>query len=88
MPGPVSDSWQGHKATGCREQLRCTPHPRATQHWATSKHHQTTGPSVPLLALDQLPMGSRLTPRLMSAPASSRRRVLSVLVRSVTGRGT
>lgn len=38
--------------------------------------------------LDQLPMGSRLTPRLISAPASSRRRVLSVLVRRVTGRGT
>ena len=37
-------------------------------------------------ALDHFPMGSRLTPRAMSAAASSRRRVFSVLVRSVTGR--
>ena len=36
--------------------------------------------------LDHLPMGSRFTPRLMSAAASSRRRHLSVFVRSVTGR--
>lgn len=31
-------------------------------------------------------MGSRLTPRLMRAPATSRRRARSVLVRSVIGR--
>lgn len=37
-------------------------------------------------ALDQSPMGSRLTPRLMRAPATSRRRARSVLVLSVIGR--
>ena len=36
--------------------------------------------------LDQVPMGSRLTPRLMSEAASSLRLALSVLVRSVIGR--
>ena len=38
--------------------------------------------------LDQSPMGSRLTPRSMSAAARSRRLALIVFVRSVMGRFT
>ena len=38
-------------------------------------------------SLDHFPIGSKLTPRLMSACARSLRRALNVFVRIVTGRG-
>lgn len=49
---------------------------------------QKTNAAWVVLTLDHLPTGSRLTPRLTSACAKSRLRVLSALVRMVMGRGT
>ncbi|KAH3783960.1 hypothetical protein DPMN_161910 [Dreissena polymorpha] len=43
----------------------------------------TTSPTF-----DHFPIGSRFTPRLINACARSLRRVFSVFVRIVTGRGT
>ena len=70
-------SWMAQKMDGNAHKI----HVRLLQPLSVCSRRPT------ILTFDHAPIGSRLTPRLIRVAARSLRRVLRVLVRSVTGRG-